>query len=90
MAGLPVAASDLPEIRRVARDGDPPVGELFDPTSSASIAAAVGRILADPAEYQARRREARRLALERFNWQIEEPRLLSLYGSVGERVKADA
>lgn len=79
MAGLPVAASDLPEIRRVAREGSPPVGELFDATSAESIAAAVGRILADPDEYEARRREARRLALERFNWQLEEGRLLALY-----------
>jgi glycosyltransferase involved in cell wall biosynthesis len=82
MAGLPVAASDLPEIRRVAGEGSPPVGEMFDPSSPVSIAAAVRRLLADPGEYEARRREARRLALERFNWQIEERRLLSLYAGV--------
>jgi glycosyltransferase involved in cell wall biosynthesis len=82
MAGLPVVASDLPEIRRVACDGDPPVGEFFDPFDPDSIAAAVRRVLADPATYEARRREARRLALERFNWQIEEKRLLSLYEEV--------
>ena len=79
MAGLPVVASDLPEIRRVAREGDPPVGELFDAGSAESIAAAVRRVLSDPSVYEARRREARRLALERFNWQIEERRLLALY-----------
>jgi len=82
MAGLPVAASDLPEIRAVATQGDPPVGELFDPNSPASIAEAVTRILADPAEYELRRREARRLALERFNWNLEERRLLDLYEQV--------
>jgi len=82
MAGLPVAASDLPEIRAVATQGDPPVGELFDPNSPASIAKAVTRILADPAEYELRRREARRLALERFNWNLEERRLLDLYEQV--------
>jgi glycosyltransferase involved in cell wall biosynthesis len=82
MAGLPIVASDLPEIRRVASDGDPPVGEVFDPVDPDSIAAAVRRVLADPETYEARRREARRLALERFNWQIEEKRLLSLYEEV--------
>ena len=79
MAGLPVAASDLPEIARVATDGNPPVGEVFDPTSSDSIAAAVQRLLDDPELYAARRREARRLALERYNWDVEQKKLLALY-----------
>jgi glycosyltransferase involved in cell wall biosynthesis len=78
MAGLPVAASDLPEIRRVATQGDPPVGELFDPNSPASIASAIRRVLSDPA-YQLRRTEARRLALKQFNWEIEERRLIGVY-----------
>jgi glycosyltransferase involved in cell wall biosynthesis len=82
MAGLPVVGSDLPEIRRVARDGTPAVGEVFDPSSPESIAAAVHRILEDPDLYQERRREARRLALERFNWQVEERRLLSIYHEI--------
>ena len=86
MAGLPIAASDLPEIRRVANDGDPPVGELFEPSLPRSIAAAVRRILDDPVKYQARKREARRLALERFNWQIEERCLLDVYEGIAPRV----
>jgi glycosyltransferase involved in cell wall biosynthesis len=79
MAGLPVVASDLPEIRPTVTAGDPPVGELFDPSSPSSIAAAVRRVIEDPATYRRRREEARRLALERFNWGIEEQRLLALY-----------
>ena len=86
MAGLPVVASDLPEIRRVATEGDPPVGELFDPGSPTSIASAIRRVLDDPEAYEARRREARRLALARFNWQVEEERLLSLYAEVAPGV----
>jgi glycogen(starch) synthase len=70
----------LPEIRRVVRDGDPPVGELFDPSDPASIAAAVQRVLADPDIYRRRREEARRLALECHNWEVEEGKLLRLYG----------
>jgi glycosyltransferase involved in cell wall biosynthesis len=84
MAGLPVTASDLPEIRRVAAEGSPPVGELFDPTSPESIAAAVRRVLEDPETYERRRAEARRIAVERHNWQIEERRLLALYGRLAE------
>jgi glycosyltransferase involved in cell wall biosynthesis len=78
MAGLPVVASDFPEVRRVVTQGEPPVGELFDPRSPASIAEAVRKVL-DPALYEGRRREARRLALEVFNWQVEERRLLAAY-----------
>jgi glycosyltransferase involved in cell wall biosynthesis len=78
MAGLPVAASDLPEIRRVVTQGDPPVGELFNPDSPKSIADAIRRVLSDPA-YERRRLEARRLALEKFNWEIEERRLIGRY-----------
>lgn len=78
MAGLPVAASDLPEIRRVVTQGNPPVGELFNPDSPESIADAIRRVLSDPA-YELRRQEARRLALEKFNWEIEERRLTGRY-----------
>jgi len=58
------------------------VGEVLEKVEPDSIAAAVRRVLADPETSEARRREARRLALERFNWQIEEKRLLSLYQEV--------
>lgn len=88
MAGLPVVASDLPEVRRVIAEGEPPVGELFDPTSPTSIAAAIGRVLDE--RYEARRREARRLALERFNWEIEERRLLAAYGRIAPLVEKGA
>jgi glycosyltransferase involved in cell wall biosynthesis len=84
MAGIPVVASDLPEIRRVALDGQPRVGEIFDPHSPESIVRAVRDVLDDPKVYEARRAEARRLALEKFNWEIEERTLLGLYGRVSE------
>ncbi|MBV9819730.1 MAG: glycosyltransferase [Solirubrobacterales bacterium] len=82
MAGLPVVASDLPEIRRVVTDGDPPVGELFDPQSPGSIARAIERVRSDPHRYQARAREARRLALERHNWQAQEAQLTRIYDAL--------
>jgi glycosyltransferase involved in cell wall biosynthesis len=89
MAGLPVVASDLPEIARVARDGNPPVGEVFDPLSPESIAAAIKRVLEDE-DIQARRAEARRLAREKHNWDIEAPKLTALYGRLldGDRSPA--
>jgi glycosyltransferase involved in cell wall biosynthesis len=82
MAGLPVAASDIPEIRRVILTGDPRPGELFDASSPTSIAEAIERILEDPKMYGQRRKVARRLALEQHNWNIEEGRLLNIYSSL--------
>ncbi len=82
MAGLPVVASDLPEIRRVVTSGDPPVGELFEPNSPESIASAVRRIVDDPAIYAERRVQARMLATERFHWGIEGDRLLRCYATL--------
>jgi glycosyltransferase involved in cell wall biosynthesis len=82
MAGLPVVASDLPEIRRVVTSGTPHVGELFEPGSPESIASAVRRIVDDPASYAARRAQARAVALRSFNWEIEGRRLLGLYSNL--------
>src|SRR5205085_2214630 len=79
MGGLPVIASDLPEIRRVVTMGTPPVGELFDPSSPASIAGALSTLLGDRELLAARRAQARRLAEEHLNWAVEERRLLALY-----------
>ena len=84
MAGIPVVASDLPELRRVIAQGDPPVGRVFDPESPESIAKAVRAVL-DRETYQARREEARRLALERFNWEAQQSRLLELYRALKAR-----
>jgi glycosyltransferase involved in cell wall biosynthesis len=79
MAGLPVIASDLPEIRRIVTMGSPAVGELFDPSSPESIAAALRRVVADAELLAARRRQARLLAEEHLNWEIEERQLLRVY-----------
>jgi glycosyltransferase involved in cell wall biosynthesis len=83
MAGIPVVASDIPEVRRVVELGRPPVGEIFDPYDPESIAGAVSRVFADEETYAARRREARRLALEQLNWEREEVELLSTYRALG-------
>jgi glycosyltransferase involved in cell wall biosynthesis len=78
MGGLPVVGSNFPEVRRVLREGDPPVGEVFNPERPASIAAAVRAVTED--RYAKRRAEARRQAVELHNWNREEELLLSVYG----------
>ncbi len=83
-AGVPVVASDLPEMRRIIM-GDPagPLGVLCDPTDPASIAAAIadllGRAPADRAELRERCWTAAR---ERWNWETESARLVALYADL--------
>src|SRR5262249_32945382 len=47
--GIPVAASDFPELRRVVEGYG--IGRTFDPEDPSQIARAIREILADPAEY---------------------------------------
>jgi len=77
-AGLPVAASDLPELARVVRGEG--VGVTFDPTSPAAIAAAVDRLLgcADSADL----RERVDLARARYCWEEEAETLLGVYAGL--------
>lgn len=76
MAGLPVVASDLPFVRSVIVGHG--VGEVFDPRSPAQLAAAVERVLADPAAYRARIMNIR----PRFSWEHEERAFLAVYRSL--------
>jgi glycosyltransferase involved in cell wall biosynthesis len=74
-AGLPVVASDLPEIRGVLSHYD--VGATFDAGRPEDIARAIEDILADPPRLGVLRRNARR-AHEELNWDREGARLLEL------------
>lgn len=78
MAGVPVVASEFPEVESVVREGEPEVGETFDPQDSASIARAIRAVVDDP-DYAGRRKEARRIALKHHNWEVAETLLIGLY-----------
>ena len=83
-AGVPVLASDLPEIARVVL-GDPagPLGELCDPRDEDAIAAALGRLLdLDPGARSALRARCLTAARERLNWEREVVALLDLYATI--------
>ncbi|MBM3695872.1 MAG: glycosyltransferase [Actinobacteria bacterium] len=76
MAGIPIVASDFEEMGRVVREEG--VGTVCDPDDPQSIAAAVRAIVDDP-EAEARFRAATRTAIEKYNWDEEERKLLALY-----------
>jgi glycosyltransferase involved in cell wall biosynthesis len=74
-AGIPVVASDLPELRSlVDRYG---IGVVVDAADPASVAAGISAALAEP------RADAIAAAARDLNWSNERKRLLDLYADLG-------
>ena len=86
LCGLPVVASDFPEIRKVVTDAG--CGILVDPTSPDAIAEAVIYLMEHPEEAQRMGESGQRAVLERYNWGRMEERLLDLYQYLSELVMA--
>lgn len=81
-AGLPVVASDFPELRRIVNTYN--VGVTCEPSDPRAIASAVKRIVADPVEYEQMRKNARACSAE-FNWEREAEKLVALYDRLTNR-----
>jgi glycosyltransferase involved in cell wall biosynthesis len=83
-AGVPVVASDFPEIRRIVLDDpDGPLGVLCRPDDPADVARGIREILALAPEARADlRRRCLKAAHERWNWETESQHLLSLYADL--------
>jgi len=77
LMGLPVVASDLPEIRRVVTDAD--CGILVNPTDIDAIAKALDYLLTNPAEARRMGENGRRAVIEKYNWGNMETLLLDFY-----------
>jgi glycosyltransferase involved in cell wall biosynthesis len=81
-AGLPVAGSDLGDIRAVVEEHR--VGGVFDAADPSSIATTVRALLADPDELAAMR--ARALAVApRYSWQAQAAVLREIYETLAPR-----
>jgi len=80
-AGVPPVVSDFPEMRRVVMEGPwAPLGEVCDPSSAPSVAAAILRIIELPADARAALRgRCREASALRWNWDAEVAGLLELY-----------
>jgi glycosyltransferase involved in cell wall biosynthesis len=79
-AGIPVIASDFPFIREVVSEAD--CGLLVRPEDAEEIASAMKRILRDPNGAARWGRNGLQAVKERYNWQMEEQKLLSLYAEL--------
>jgi glycosyltransferase involved in cell wall biosynthesis len=76
MAGLPVAASDFPEIRKIVRAHG--LGELFDPEQPGALVATLRRLVDNP-ELRARYAANAKASAACLSWQNQESKLLDLY-----------
>ena len=89
MAGLPVVASDFPEIRLVMDQAQ--AGLLVNPLNVKEVADAIAAIFESPARYRHLARNARRAAEREFNWEYERTkylRILRRYANASERQRS--
>ena len=78
--GLPVVASNFPEISRVVKEAD--CGILVDPTDVDEIADAIIYMLEHPEEMKRIGDNGRIAVKEKYNWERMEERLLELYAGL--------
>lgn len=76
-AGIPVIASNFPNISKIVREAD--CGVLIDPTDPEEIADAIVYLMEHPEEAKRRGENGRRAVEERYNWKKMEERLLRVY-----------
>jgi glycosyltransferase involved in cell wall biosynthesis len=74
-AGIPVVASDFPAWRELVGDA----GLLVDPYDVGAIAGAIDTLLDDPQAAEAMGARGRAAVADRYGWEGEAERLLSLY-----------
>jgi glycosyltransferase involved in cell wall biosynthesis len=76
-AGIPVIASDFPFIREVVLAAD--CGLLVQPDNTEEIAMAMNHLLHNPGDAKRMGENGLRAAKGRYNWRVEEKKLLALY-----------
>lgn len=76
-AGIPVVASDLPQVREVVETAQ--AGVIVDTREPAAIAGALAALLSDAGRAGTLGGQGRRAVLDRFNWEHAEDRLLEVY-----------
>jgi glycosyltransferase involved in cell wall biosynthesis len=79
MAGLPVAASDFPEMRRVIEESQ--CGRLFDPSKPDEIADVLNNMIRDDSAKEEMRKNALKHA-HKYSWEQESKKLLSIYSDL--------
>jgi glycosyltransferase involved in cell wall biosynthesis len=76
-AGVPVVASNFPEIRKIVKGSG--CGFLVDATKPGEIAAAIVKLISDPELAASLGRRGHRAVMEHYNWESQEEKLLAAY-----------
>lgn len=79
IAGLPVVATDFPEIRRIVRTHD--VGILVPANNSPALAQALNQLITD-SELRKKLANNARATASTLNWEEQEDRLVNLYQKI--------
>ncbi len=83
--GIPVVASDFPEVARVVKDAD--CGLLVDAANPGNLADAMEYLLTRPEEAVRLGINGRRAIEDRYNWESESRKLLGFYAQVLEEME---
>lgn len=75
--GLPVIASDFPLWKQIIEGNE--CGLCVDPLDPKAIAKAIDYLISHPIEAEKMGREGQRAVKEKYNWDIEEAKLLNFY-----------
>lgn len=79
IGGIPVVASNFPDLSKIVLENE--IGFVFDPEDINSIAESIHRVFDNQTNYEAMRLNAQK-ATKKYNWEIEELKLLELYNSI--------
>ena len=77
MAGLPIIASDFPEMARIINKHN--CGILVDSTDAEAIASGIRVLVNSPDEMRQMGIRGRKASLDKYNWPVEEKKLVDLY-----------
>ncbi|MFW6768311.1 glycosyltransferase family 4 protein [Acinetobacter pittii] len=79
-AGIPVIASDFPLWRSIVNDAQ--CGVCVDPLKPYEIAKAINYFINNPDKARVMGEQGRAAVVEKYNWSIEENKLLNFYSSI--------
>lgn len=82
-AGIPVIASDFPLWKQIIEKNN--CGLCVDPLKPLEIAAAIDRLVNNPTEAEKMGINGKLAVLEKYNWNIEEKKLIDLYAKLLEK-----
>lgn len=84
MAGLAIAASDIPEIRKIVDRCEN--GILFDPSNPMDISNKINEIIRNKDRLDLMKRNSLRCAKEYYNWEVQGLRLVLIYKKISRKI----